>query len=397
MKRKITVIISVIVLLTGFMHPAYNIGVYSENTDDYCVDVTINDELLVFDVAPFVENGRTLIPVRTVSEYLKYNVNWYENEQKVEISSGADNLTLFIGSMEYYKNGEAKTPDVPAKIKDGRTLVPLRLIAEEFGCEVEWNGELRLVSIIKYNVVGVKTPQELLENAKNYTKIILTESEYNLSELDNIIISNPAVYKEDAFDGYEYVIEGLFNFVIEGGRNDNSCINIESTYANVLSFKNCFNLTLKNITAGHKAEKGSCTGGVIYTEGCGGVNIDKCSLYGCGTYGISTYSTANMDVTDTEIYECSYGLVNLYVSSGIRFYNCIFRDSEEFSMFDINQCQDISVKNSVIKNNRSGEWSAFISTYESKNIEFIRCEFKDNLYTDFCSGQNVKFNECNLQ
>lgn len=200
MKRKITVIISVIVLLTGFMHPAYNIGVYSENTDDYCVDVTINDELLMFDVAPFVENGRTLIPVRTVSEYLKYNVNWYENEQKVEISSGADNLTLFIGSMEYYKNGEAKTPDVPAKIKDGKTLVPLRLIAEEFGCEVEWNGELRLVSIIKYNVVGVKTPQELLENAKNYTKIILTESEYNLSELDNIIISNPAVYKEDAFD-----------------------------------------------------------------------------------------------------------------------------------------------------------------------------------------------------
>ncbi len=104
-----------------------------------------------------------------------------------------------------------------------------------------------------------------------------------------------------------------------------------------------------------------------------------------------------MGLPATEIYECSYGLVDLYVSSGIRFYNCIFRDSEEFSMFDINQCQDISVKNSVIKNNRSGEWSAFISTYESKNIEFTGCEFKDNLYTDFCSGQNVKFNECNLQ
>lgn len=139
MKRRMRVIISVIALLMGLMHPAYNISAYYENTDDYCVDVTVNDELLVFDVAPFVENGRTLIPVRTVSEYLKYNVNWYENEQKVEISSGADNLTLFIGSMEYYKNGEAKTLDVPAKIKDGRTLVPLRLIAEEFGCEVEWN------------------------------------------------------------------------------------------------------------------------------------------------------------------------------------------------------------------------------------------------------------------
>ena len=53
---------------------------------------------------------------------MQKEIAWYENEQKVEISSGADNLTLFIGSMEYYKNGEAKTLDVPAKIKDGRGI-----------------------------------------------------------------------------------------------------------------------------------------------------------------------------------------------------------------------------------------------------------------------------------
>ena len=65
MKRRMRVIISVIALLMGLMHPAYNISAYYENTDDYCVDVTVNDELLVFDVAPFVENVRTHIPVRT--------------------------------------------------------------------------------------------------------------------------------------------------------------------------------------------------------------------------------------------------------------------------------------------------------------------------------------------
>ena len=83
-----------------------------------------------------MENGRTLVPLRAVSEHLKYSVEWFAEEQRVDIDSPSDKFTLYIGSAYYYKNGEKRTMDVHAVIKDERTFIPLRLVAEELGCEV---------------------------------------------------------------------------------------------------------------------------------------------------------------------------------------------------------------------------------------------------------------------
>ena len=108
---------------------------------DIAVGITINGKVIETDVSPFVENGRTLVPVRAVSEHLKYSVEWFAEEQRVDIDSPSDKLTLYIGNADYYKNGEKRTMDVPAVIKDERTFVPLRLVAEELGCEVKWDEE----------------------------------------------------------------------------------------------------------------------------------------------------------------------------------------------------------------------------------------------------------------
>ena len=75
---------------------------------DIAVGITINGEIIETEVSPFVENGRTLVPVRAVSEHLKYSVEWFAEEQRVDINSPADKLTLYIGSADYYKNGEKK-------------------------------------------------------------------------------------------------------------------------------------------------------------------------------------------------------------------------------------------------------------------------------------------------
>ena len=103
---------------------------------DIAVGITVNGEVIDTEVSPFLENGRTLVPLRAVSEHLKYSVEWFAEEQRVDIDSPSDKLTLYIGSADYYKNGEKRTMDVHAVIKDERTFIPLRLVAEELGCEV---------------------------------------------------------------------------------------------------------------------------------------------------------------------------------------------------------------------------------------------------------------------
>ncbi len=75
---------------------------------DITVGITINGEVIETEVSPFVENRRTLVPVRAVSEHLKYSVEWSAEEQRVDINSLSDKIMLYIGSADYYKNGEKK-------------------------------------------------------------------------------------------------------------------------------------------------------------------------------------------------------------------------------------------------------------------------------------------------
>jgi len=354
--------------------------------------VVINGMQVEFDVSPVIENGRTLIPVRAVSEKLKYDVLWDEENKKVEITNGDEKLELFIDKQEYLKNGEEKQMDVPAKITDGRTLVPLRLLAEEFGCTVRWLPEEYTAEIVKHETVTVTNAKEFLEAIGSYKKIILKEGEYNLSKAEEIK-SNDKVAAHDSYDGKEYIVFEATELIIEGDEGNTVTVVIEPRYANVLTFMYCNNITVKNITAGHTIEPGNCTGGVLRFEDCSDVAVDNCRLYGCGTYGVTTVNSENINVKNTEIYECTYGVVDIFSSSNIFFDNCIFRDSEEFSMFSISESTNIGIYNSVIRNNKSGEYSALVGAHSSEKVHFKNCEFENNTYTSFSEG-NVYFENC---
>ncbi|MGN0149259.1 MAG: copper amine oxidase N-terminal domain-containing protein [Clostridia bacterium] len=57
-------------------------------------------------------------------------------------------VTLQINSNTLYRNGESKTLDVPARLVDDRTLVPIRAVAEAFDYNVDWDGTAQTVTII---------------------------------------------------------------------------------------------------------------------------------------------------------------------------------------------------------------------------------------------------------
>ncbi|WP_422879851.1 copper amine oxidase N-terminal domain-containing protein [Neomoorella humiferrea] len=86
-----------------------------------------------------VEQGRTLVPLRAIFEALGADVNWDAATQTVTGTKGATIVKLTIGSTIAYVSGQAVPLDVPGKILNGRTLVPLRFISESLGAEVVYD------------------------------------------------------------------------------------------------------------------------------------------------------------------------------------------------------------------------------------------------------------------
>ena len=112
------------------------------------ITLVINGAYVSSDVAPLIINGRTMVPVRVISEYLGYRVDWEGNTQRVTISkSGGNAIRMWVGNDMAIVNGEDNYMDSPPVLRGGRTLVPIRFISESFGLYVHWDDKSRTVSI----------------------------------------------------------------------------------------------------------------------------------------------------------------------------------------------------------------------------------------------------------
>ena len=108
--------------------------------------VVLDGKTLTFDTAPVEEQGRILVPLRIIFEALGATVGWDEATQTVTAQKDGVEIKLVIGGQAY-KNNQAVSLDVPAKVVDGRTLVPIRFVSEALGATVGWeNGVVNISS-----------------------------------------------------------------------------------------------------------------------------------------------------------------------------------------------------------------------------------------------------------
>ncbi len=121
---------------------------YHDNIEYIGAKVRINGSLIRFaDQYPIIVSGRTLIPIRAVSENMDAQVDWDGSRQCAVIKKGGKTIELYIGNSTAYVNGAACDLGVPAQMINNRTMVPLRFIAEELNVDVEWDGDTRTVEI----------------------------------------------------------------------------------------------------------------------------------------------------------------------------------------------------------------------------------------------------------
>ncbi len=119
---------------------------YLPTPQDNSVKIFYNGKKLNLDVPARIVNGRTLVPVRGVIEQLGAKVSYDAKNQKVSINNGE--IILTIGSKTALVNGKQVTLDVAPTVINNRTLVPLRFISENIDCNVHWGSNAKVISIV---------------------------------------------------------------------------------------------------------------------------------------------------------------------------------------------------------------------------------------------------------
>lgn len=127
------------------------IALIKDKLGDTSIDTFVKGDPIDYEaydnVKPTIENGRTIVPVRAVSEKLGAEVLWDEDTKTVIVKSGNVEIKMVINSAEAYVNGEKVQLDVPARITDDRTVVPLRFVAENLDLNVNWDEASRTVIV----------------------------------------------------------------------------------------------------------------------------------------------------------------------------------------------------------------------------------------------------------
>ena len=99
------------------------------------------------ETAPVILNSRTLIPIRAVMEALGGSLDYDAKDQKITLKEDGDTLQMWIGKTDIRLNGTTKTMDTAPVILNGRTMVPVRFVAENFGYSVAWKAAEQTVVI----------------------------------------------------------------------------------------------------------------------------------------------------------------------------------------------------------------------------------------------------------
>lgn len=138
------------------------------------ITVLLDGEKVYFDVPPQLSNGRTIVPLRKVCEELGAHVFWLDGLQAITVEKRDIIINLWIGkndlSFTDYSSENAIHDRIdmgaPAQLVDGRTLVPIRAIAESLGAKVDWDEATKTVLITSKE--KIEADQQIYEPLKLY-------------------------------------------------------------------------------------------------------------------------------------------------------------------------------------------------------------------------------------
>ncbi len=126
----------------------YGYGQGLPPADSGQIIVMVRGSAVKFDAPPYIDkNNRLIVPVRAIVEALGAEAKWNSKTREVTIKGNGSTVGLKIDSKYAKVNGQKRTMDTTAVIKNSRTMIPARYVAEYLGAEVLWDAGTRTVNI----------------------------------------------------------------------------------------------------------------------------------------------------------------------------------------------------------------------------------------------------------
>lgn len=111
------------------------------------IKLVIDGKTVSSSVAPYVENGTTLVPLRVISENLGADVSWNSAKKQATVETAAYTVIFTIDSPKYSVNGNSKTLTSPARLSSSSTMVPIRAFAEAIGAAVSYSSSTNTATV----------------------------------------------------------------------------------------------------------------------------------------------------------------------------------------------------------------------------------------------------------
>ena len=154
-KNLFTLIIIVTLICCSFI--PLELLSYNQVYADADISLLVNGTRLASNPLVIIRNERVLVPVRAFFEFIGADVRWEENTRAVSINSKGISIAMHIGIKDYTVNGSLLKMDVAPLLYNDSTMVPVRFVSEGLKYSVSWDGERRIVSInTKANQVSLK-------------------------------------------------------------------------------------------------------------------------------------------------------------------------------------------------------------------------------------------------
>ncbi|MBR5095050.1 MAG: right-handed parallel beta-helix repeat-containing protein [Oscillospiraceae bacterium] len=223
----------------------------------------------------------------------------------------------------------------------------------------------------------VSTVDEFLAALGSDRTIVLQEGDYDLSLASDYGREGlrGAYHWELLYGGCGLVIEGVDGLKIQGlGQVQ---ILARPRYAEVLSFIDCWDLSLESLTLGHTEAPGPCGAGVLALTNCQDARLSGCRLFGCGTMGIRASACSGLFAEDCQIDSCSDGAVQAFECKDMRLTGCVVRDCGKGEnggwgeLFSVQRCKGFALVNCQIQASRC---SVMLHNYWSEQVSMLGCQ-----------------------
>ncbi|MGG1643629.1 family 10 glycosylhydrolase [Paenibacillus sp. NRS-1782] len=113
------------------------------------IEIILDGQPLQSDASPYIVQGAnvTMVPLRVISEGLGAQVNWSASSGTVTITAQDKNISMENGGQSAMVNGKSVRLDASARMTSGRVMVPLRFVGEELGLKVDWQASERVITL----------------------------------------------------------------------------------------------------------------------------------------------------------------------------------------------------------------------------------------------------------